>query len=118
MSVLLVVTVAHVSGAGPILFGSAAAKDGGHPQLTEQEKLRPCSECHQIETPEIYDEWYNSRHGLGMVKCYQCHGTYENMLTVPEKSTCGFCHNGALEKCPADKPCWQCHAVHTFKVKK
>jgi hypothetical protein len=118
VSVLLAAAVVFVSSTCPILFGSALAKDSGHPEMTEQEMLMPCSACHQNETPDIYEEWYNSGHGIGMVKCYQCHGTYENLLAVPERSTCGFCHAGALEKCPTDKPCWECHSAHIFKVKK
>ncbi|MCB2180618.1 MAG: multiheme C-type cytochrome [Desulfobulbaceae bacterium] len=89
---------------------------GGHPELTDQQKLIACSECHKSETPDIYDEWYQSLHGIGMVKCYQCHGTFENMAVVPQKSDCAVCHTAAMEKCPADKLCWECHTPHTFKV--
>ena len=119
MSFVLAASVALMISICPVVFASAQAKSSeGHPELSEQEQLIACSQCHQSETPEVYEEWYNSRHGIGMVKCYQCHGTFENLVAVPERNTCGFCHNAALEKCPTDKPCWQCHPAHKFELKK
>ncbi len=109
---------------------TGAQKDGGtviadasaHPEMTEQEMLIPCFECHQEATPDIYTEWYDSLHGIGMVKCYQCHGTFENMKTQPEASDCMVCHVGQMEKCmkhddAKDKKCSSCHNTHTFKLK-
>ncbi len=87
-----------------------------HPELTEQEKLQPCFECHKEVTPDIYSEWQESLHGIGMVKCYQCHGTFENMKRIPETSNCRVCHAAQMEKCPQDKKCWSCHKAHTFKL--
>lgn len=95
--------------------GVGDAVASAHPELSEQEKLLPCSQCHQEATPDIYDEWFNSLHGIGMVKCYQCHGTYENMKTEPAASDCMVCHADQIEKCPQDKKCWSCHNAHTFK---
>jgi len=118
MSVLLAVSVAFFCGACPFFSGNVEAKESkGHPDLSEQEQLIPCSQCHKAETPDLHDQWYNSRHGIGMVKCYQCHGTFENLVAIPDRSTCGFCHNAALEKCPSDKPCWECHPAHKFELK-
>ncbi len=108
-----------------LLWACSGADDGGgsiaassdflHPELTEQEMLLPCFECHQEVTPDIYSEWYNSLHGIGMVKCYQCHGTYENLKTEPEASDCMVCHADQIKKCPQDRKCWSCHNAHTFK---
>lgn len=86
-----------------------------HPEITEQEKLLPCSECHQQTTPEVYEQWFNSSHGIGMVKCYQCHGTYENFKVEPAISDCAVCHIKMVEKCPKDQKCWACHTPHSFK---
>ncbi|MBU0966288.1 MAG: cytochrome c3 family protein [Proteobacteria bacterium] len=118
VSILLAASV--VLGAGP---GLSAGQEGkvvpeGHADLTDQQMLIACSDCHQTETPDIYNQWYESLHGIGMVKCYQCHGTFENLVVVPEKSVCGACHSAAMAKCPTDKPCGDCHQPHTFKVKK
>jgi hypothetical protein len=119
LSVLLTASAVFVCVTFSVATGLAGSQEAGmHPELTEQPKLMPCSECHKSETPEIYKQWYDSRHGIGMVKCYQCHGTFENLVTVPEVSTCGFCHTDMLEKCPSDKTCWQCHASHSFEIQK
>lgn len=115
ISILLAASAALVSCAAR---QAGQADSSGHPDLTEQEKLIACSECHKNETPGIYDEWYQSVHGIGMVKCYQCHGTFENLAVVPDTSNCAICHSAAMEKCPTDKVCWECHTAHTFKAQK
>lgn len=85
-----------------------------HPTLTEQEQLLPCFECHKDVTPEIYDDWYNSSHGIGNVKCYQCHGTYEELAKVPAVDHCAVCHAGSFDHTTQDKRCWECHLGHKF----
>ncbi len=85
-----------------------------HPELSEQEKLIACSACHREVTPEIYEEWYQSRHGIAMVKCFQCHGTFETFHPVT-RETCRTCHAKAYENCPQDRKCWECHQEHAFK---
>ena len=87
-----------------------------HPELPPGEKWMACSECHKMETPEIYEEWYKSRHGIAMVKCFQCHGTFET-FHKPTRETCRTCHAKQYKNCPADRPCWDCHAPHLFKKK-
>lgn len=109
-SLCLVCTCASVQGAT-----SNASNTDKHPEITEQEKLLPCDECHQQATPDVYKQWFASLHGIGMVKCYQCHGTYENFKITPAISACAACHVNMVEKCPKDKPCWACHAPHSFK---
>ncbi len=89
-----------------------------HPELSEQEKLIACSSCHQEVTPEIYEQWYNSVHGLDNVKCFQCHGTYENFSVVPKMDKCATCHVEQLRKMPPGMTCWQCHPAHKFSVHK
>ncbi len=90
----------------------------GHPQLSAEEKLMPCSACHREVTPEIYQEWFNSRHGLANVKCFQCHGTYENFEAEPSVGRCASCHAKEVAHAPKDKKCWACHPVHKFTVHK
>ncbi len=104
-----------------LLSVSVKASDGGktvHPELSQQEMLVACADCHREVTPEVEKEWYNSLHGLGMVKCYECHGTFGDFSVTPTRQTCGTCHADMLEKCPKDKPCWECHIPHSFKEKK
>ena len=95
-----------------------AAEGKGHPELTEQEKLTPCAQCHQEVTPVVYNEWYQSRHGIGNVKCFQCHGTYENFELKPSVSHCASCHAQEVSKAPKDKYCGVCHPAHKFSVHK
>ena len=84
-----------------------------HPALTVQEQRLPCFECHKEVTPEIYTDWYNSGHGIGCVKCYQCHGTYEELTKVPAMDRCAVCHAGEMDHSAA-MPCWACHLTHKF----
>lgn len=97
--------------AGPKVEKKAKAE---HPALSPQEKLVACSDCHRTETPEIYEEWFKSRHGIAMVKCFQCHGTFET-FHAPTRETCRICHAKAYENCPSDRVCWACHNEHLFK---
>lgn len=89
-----------------------------HPELSEQEMLMACSDCHKEATPELEKQWYDSLHGIAMVKCYQCHGTFETFKVTPSKEDCATCHANMIDKCPKDKSCWECHVPHSFKTKK
>jgi len=94
---------------------AAAKKEAGHPEIEEEMKLLPCSQCHKIATPKVYKEWYASTHGIGNVKCYQCHGTYENFAKVPKVSRCATCHAGHVESRTKKVACWDCHLAHRFR---
>jgi hypothetical protein len=85
-----------------------------HIDLSEQEMYTACSECHADETPEIHDAWFNSTHGIANVKCYQCHGTYEDMERVPDMARCEFCHTDKIDNHGDRMACWQCHPAHRF----
>lgn len=89
-----------------------------HPELSGQEMLIACADCHRETTPETEQQWFKSLHGIAMVKCYQCHGTYGEFMVTPNRQTCATCHLDMMEKCSQDKPCWECHIPHSFKVKK
>lgn len=97
---------------------TAAEKKKTHPELSEQEKLIACEQCHEENTPELHKQWFDSRHGMAMVKCYQCHGTFETFRVTPTRRDCAVCHENMMHKCPQDKACWQCHIPHTFTEKK
>ena len=96
---------------------TANTETASHPELSEQEMLIACSDCHKESTPDIEQEWYNSVHGIAMVKCYQCHGTFESFKATPTRENCGTCHADRLIKYPGDQPCWECHVPHSFKSK-
>ncbi|SDP53271.1 cytochrome c3 family protein [Desulforhopalus singaporensis] len=114
---------AVVAGSVLIITAGAAlgAADGSlsnHPELSQQEMLTPCADCHREATPEIEKQWYASVHGIAMVKCYQCHGTFETFKVTPSREDCATCHADMLDKCPTDKSCWECHVPHMFKERK
>lgn len=92
------------------------AVEVGHPALDDQDMLIACADCHKEGTPEIYLSWFESGHGIGNVKCYQCHGTYENLSATPPQAACAVCHAAQFEHSPAESTCWQCHPAHTFNV--
>ena len=39
---------------------ASAGEKAVHPEISEQEMLIACSDCHRDATPEIEKEWYNS----------------------------------------------------------
>jgi len=86
-----------------------------HPQLSKQEKLVPCAQCHKENTPDIYEEWFKSYHGLDNVKCFQCHGTFGDFHVTPPVAKCEACHAREVETLTAKKACWDCHSPHLFK---
>lgn len=89
-----------------------------HPELDEQDMYIACSDCHRENTPDLEKEWFDSVHGIAMIKCYQCHGTFETFKVTPSKEDCATCHTDMLEKCDQNKPCWECHVPHSFKAEK
>lgn len=97
-----------------VVVGAGEAKDQ-HPELSEQEQYIACAECHKKATPDLYEEWHDSVHGVAMVKCYLCHGTFESFVVSPQRENCAICHADMLNKEPG-KTCYECHIPHTFKV--
>lgn len=91
-------------------------RPAAHPDLDDQDKLTACLVCHEDATPDLHEEWFESRHGLANVKCYQCHGTFENLKVSPSVESCAACHTDRLDHCPGDKACWACHKAHSFKI--
>ncbi len=92
-----------------------AEASAGHPELSEQLKLVSCAQCHRKVTPKVYREWHASTHGITNVKCYQCHGTYEDFHAEPEMDRCAACHTRQLGSRAAEKKCWECHVPHRFR---
>jgi len=92
----------------------------GHASLTEQQKLIPCSDCHKEATPKVYKEWYDSTHGIGQVKCYQCHNDFDDLAVSPDiNQSCNSCHADKVtdkDHTEGLATCWECHTVHSFKA--
>lgn len=107
----LVISVALVACSGL----QVAETMSGHPPLSEQQMLIACSECHQKATPDVYNDWYASTHGIGNVKCYQCHGTFENLVVTPDMTqSCDACHTDKMGAHTGSQTCWECHSAHGF----
>ncbi len=102
------------------IHAQGTAKDE-HPELSPEEKLMTCRDCHREATPDIYKEWFNSRHGIDNVRCFQCHGTFDDFHKTPPITKCAACHTKEVKNLhiPEDSPaktCWACHPVHKFRV--
>lgn len=114
------IVILMVAGLVSVLSATGSESPGkeSHPELSAQEMLIACADCHRETTPEVTQEWYDSLHGIGMVKCYQCHGTFETFTVTPSRETCGTCHTARMAKYKDNTPCWECHTPHTFKNSK
>lgn len=98
-----------------VMRSAPTAPLSGHPPLSEQEMLIACQDCHAQKTPQVYQQWYQSGHGIATVKCYQCHGTFEGLQAEPSLDACAVCHSGQWAHAEG-KTCWQCHPAHAFKA--
>lgn len=116
MSFVMMVMAIALAVAACSLQGTGNDEVTGHPSLSEQDKLVSCRDCHKQATPEVYNEWYNASHGINNVKCYQCHGTYENFASSPPVDGCQACHANKMGEHSAGQTCWECHTPHTFKI--
>ena len=108
---------------GFIVAGSGLALADQHPvppnviqNLPPQQQQ--CRVCHQQTTPETYQEWAKSKHFVANVRCFQCHGTFEDFHKTPPIEKCAACHYNEVEtmqqKAPGFK-CWTCHTAHVFQ---
>ncbi|MBN2366360.1 MAG: hypothetical protein JXL67_09330, partial [Calditrichaeota bacterium] len=53
-----------------------------------------CQECHSELTPEIFQEWQDSKHGVMNYGCYMCHGDgVEEFAAKPGSERCTACHS-------------------------
>ncbi len=80
-----------------------------------------CMDCHQKETPLVYNQWLGSRHGINSVKCGICHGDVNNYRARPDKAICIGCHSTQVQTMPAQLPvtnCSYCHKSHWFTIHK
>ncbi len=81
-----------------------------------------CYACHKIATPKVAQNWYESKHGMILVKCFVCHGQPDGKGSVPwrvnpdPKAVCQKCHDPAMKRMEAKfgvKPdCVKCHPFH------
>lgn len=44
-----------------------------------------CYGCHLKVTPQVAQDWYESKHGVTLVRCQVCHGQPDGKGAVPFK---------------------------------
>lgn len=96
----------------------ARVKHGEVPEVQSD-----CYACHQKTTPKVAQDWFESKHGVALVKCFVCHGQPDGKGAVPftAKPTvevvCQRCHAPAIEmmrnKYGIRDNCESCHQYHT-----
>ena len=85
-----------------------------------------CYTCHVKSTPKVAQDWYESKHGVMLVKCVVCHGQPDNKGAVPfsrnpaVETVCKKCHDPAIARMEAkfglDLNCSQCHPYHNNSI--
>ena len=91
--VLLIIILFLVSGIG--VTETKAAGSGN--------AAGKCMICHKEKSPGLYNQWFNSAHGVQGVTCIDCHGAEEG-------DTDAFMHHDALiATLVTPKDCGQCH---------
>ena len=78
--------------------------------------------CHIKSTPKVAQDWYESKHGVMLVKCFVCHGQPDGTGSIPYAVNpdvniiCRKCHDPSIkdmEKKYGLKPvCNDCHPFH------
>jgi len=92
----------------------ATPRARGHVEVNGEQE---CATCHRSGTPQAFEAWEGSPHGLALVKCVVCHGsTGRDFRARPSASSCRSCHPAqaaALARRPV-KDCFACHAPHSL----
>ena len=79
-----------------------------------------CLNCHSIMTPDLVDQWRQSKHAMDNVKCNVCHGekTSEDFIARPQKERCRPCHPDQVKTISESRmnrvACGACHSIHQF----
>lgn len=92
-----------------------------HLEKKEDQQI-DCYGCHQKVSPKVAQNWYESKHGMDLVKCALCHGSPDNKGAIPFSAkpdpdvVCVRCHDPAI-KTMKDKfglraDCYSCHPFH------
>lgn len=80
-----------------------------------------CYSCHTKATARIAQEWYESKHGVILVRCQTCHGLPDGTGAIPFTRSpgvdvCARCHSLAITQMKAKfgtvGNCNTCHPHH------
>ena len=90
--------------------------------LKSTDTASDCYECHFKATPKVAQDWFESKHGVMLVKCFVCHGQPDGKGSIPfavnpdVEATCRKCHDPSIkmmeEKYGLDPECNDCHPFH------
>lgn len=89
--------------------------------LDAPERMGDCYGCHVKSTPKVAQDWYESKHGVTLVRCQTCHGQPDGKGSLPFTRTpgvdvCARCHSLAIESMEAKfgkrNDCSTCHPNH------
>ena len=102
------------------VFNQAGA--AGLKHLLPTEDAYDCYACHKKTTPKVAQDWFESKHGVMLMKCFVCHGLPDGKGSVPwrvkpdPKGVCQKCHDPAMKRMEAkfgiDLDCNLCHPFH------
>jgi len=94
--------------------------------LDSPEALADCYECHKKATPKVAQDWYESKHGIQLVKCFMCHGQPDGKGALPyavnpdPTVTCQRCHDPSIHRMTSkfglEKACNECHPFHQNSI--
>jgi hypothetical protein len=94
--------------------------------LDSPEAMADCYECHLKITPKVAQDWYESKHGIQLVKCFMCHGQPDGKGALPFAAkpaadiTCVRCHDPSIHQMQAKfglvKDCSDCHPFHQNSI--
>jgi hypothetical protein len=94
--------------------------------LDSPDALADCYECHKKATPKVAQDWYESKHGVQLVKCFMCHGQPDGKGALPYAVspdpivTCQRCHDPSMQRMTArfglEKTCTECHPFHMNSI--
>ena len=80
-----------------------------------------CYSCHAKSTPRLAQEWYESKHGITLVRCQTCHGMPDGKGAIPFTrkpgvGVCARCHSLSIQRMEAKfgkrDDCSSCHPSH------
>ena len=103
-------------------FVASDAQSKTFKHLKAPDDAADCYACHQLVTPRVAQNWYESKHGVQLMKCFVCHGQPDGKGSVPfavvpdAETVCRKCHAPAMErmvkKFGIEPNCYGCHLFH------
>lgn len=127
---LALVILAAIIFGGSVYYYAVAAlpevKCEAAKHLDSPEEAGDCYTCHVKTTPKIAQNWYESKHGVMLVKCFVCHGQPDGKGSIVYSANpdpnyiCRRCHDPAVtmmeQKFGMRAECNECHQYHSNSV--